>query len=225
MEGCHHPEPNDRYFVRKTNEDYASATRQLNELKGVSWNGYGSKRLFGSAVGNCLNGKKFSPGHGGNPGCSNIAERRAAFYEKVVEPLGLLAGSFPTRRQANITRRDETARGSTTATAPIQVEEFPSATLASFHTGTAVNSEEWLEHLRVIGRYLHQVIRPLDASEKAPSPIRVAILDSGCNLQAEYFCEQPRRASRVVTWRDLLTSRHPRLQRTRVDTAPSWRCF
>lgn len=26
MEGCHHPEPNDRYFVRKTNEDYASAT-------------------------------------------------------------------------------------------------------------------------------------------------------------------------------------------------------
>lgn len=79
MEGCHHPEPNDRYFVRKTNEDYASATRQLNELKGLSWNGYGSKRLFDSAVGNCLNGKIFSPGHGGNPGCSNIAERRAVF--------------------------------------------------------------------------------------------------------------------------------------------------
>lgn len=202
MEGCHHPKPNDRHFVRKTNEDYASATRQLNELKGVSWNGYCSKRLFDSAVGNCLNGKNFSPSQGGNPGCSTIAERRAAFYEKVVQPLGLLAGSFPPQRQANITRRDETSGGSTAATAPIQVEELPSTTLASFHTGTAVNPEEWLEHLRVIGRYLHQVTRRLDASEKAPSPIRVAILDSGCNLQAEYFREQPRRASRVVTWRD-----------------------
>lgn len=126
IEGCHHYEPNDRYFVRKTNEDYTSATRQLNELKGVSWNGYSSKRLFDNAVGNCLNGRNFSPGHGGNPGCSNITERRTAFYEKVVKPLGLLAGSFTTRRQANITRRDKTSRGSTTATALIQVEEFPS---------------------------------------------------------------------------------------------------
>ncbi|KAK0738076.1 hypothetical protein B0T18DRAFT_421203 [Schizothecium vesticola] len=204
MEGCHHPKPNDRYFVRKTNEDHASATRQLDELKGVSWKGYCSKRLFDSAVGNCLNGKNFSPGQGGNLGCSTIAERRAAFYEKVVEPLGLLAGSFPPQRQANITMRNETLRGSTAATAPVQVDEFRPATLAAFHTGRTVNPEEWLEDLRVIGRYLNHVIRRLDASEKTPSPIRVAILDSGCNLQAEYFREQPRRASRVVTWRDFV---------------------
>jgi hypothetical protein len=205
MEGRHHPEPNDRYFVRKTNEDHASATRQLEELKGVSWKGYCSKRLFDSAVGNCLNGKNFSPGQGGSPGCSTIAERRAAFYEKVVEPLGLLAGSFPPQRQANITMRNETPRDSAAATASVQADEFPSTTLASFHTTErTANPEEWFEDLRVIGRYLNHVIRRLNAGEKSPAPIRVAILDSGCNLQAEYFREQRRRASRVVAWRDFV---------------------
>ena len=205
-----HPEPSDPLFLGRTNEDHATATALLRELKKEPWNGYYGKRFLDRAIDDCLDGKNFSPRACGSEGCGDALERRKALYEKVVEPLGLLASSFPPVAHGSITKiikaQAEDESKDRLVLPRLEVSEFSPSILShgSFHAGRSISPEEWLEDLRRIGRYVHETSERINKAEKRLAPIRVAILDSGCNLQAEYFEEAPQRVSRITAWKDFV---------------------
>ncbi|KAK0627616.1 peptidase S8/S53 domain-containing protein [Immersiella caudata] len=205
---CRHPEPSDQHFFGKTNRDYAEATGLLKSLEEGTWAGYCSKRLFDRAVKDCLNGQNFSSCHHRDGDNDSITERRRILYEKVVEPLGLLAGSFHPERPAGIKKKGRTTTDvrlvEKLSSTRLEVKELPLYTLGSFHAGRAANPDEWLEDLRVISRYVYDCTEKARREGRALTPVRVAILDSGCNLQVEYFQEEPQRVSRITDRRDFV---------------------
>lgn len=149
-----------------------------------------------------------------------------AIYEKIVRKLELIVNpnNLKRRRQCSISEYPQakkpaapsrTGIGSAYPSSrsfhnpviiiPTQVEELDSHTLASFHTGKPINPEDWLEDMKRINRYIDQIKQKNFANTEL-RPIRIAILDSGCNLEVPYFRddEESQRAARIAEWKDFV---------------------
>ncbi|KAJ5698403.1 hypothetical protein N7462_000408 [Penicillium macrosclerotiorum] len=195
----------ERNFVGGMNKDYSTASKLLKELKEQSWGGYTGKNVFDQAIHACMNGMNFSPSQQSPRFPMKPSERREVFYEKVVSPLQWLASSFD--GDATCFERSSHFKSSDSSTdaTPVRVDELCPSTLTSFHSGKFVSPEEWLDDLRRIGRYIHQ-IKQQNFVNADVRPIRVAILDSGCNFNAPYFQEDNSgaRAGRIKAYKDFV---------------------
>lgn len=153
---------------------------------------------------------------------------RKAIYEKIIRKLELIVNpQNPKRRRDSVSEyprakkpaiasqpgadtletvfpSSESPPDSAIVT-PLQVDELDPHTFASFHAGKSINPEEWLEDLKRISRYIDK-IKQNNFTNAELRPIRVAILDSGCNLKAPYFQddEESKRAARIAEWKDFV---------------------
>ncbi|SCV46960.1 related to thermostable alkaline protease precursor [Fusarium fujikuroi] len=71
--------------------------------------------------------------------------------------------------------------------------------IASFHTGKTIVPEEWLENLTHIS--MHIVNLREANSDHEFKPVKVAVLDTGCDADLP-FCKKPRRRKSIRAWRD-----------------------
>ncbi|KAH8898150.1 subtilisin-like protein [Thozetella sp. PMI_491] len=199
-------------FVGRTNVDHKRAMTQLQELRADSWTNYTGKHIYNFAIRECVVGTSFLPG--GGSGSPQLAERRRIFYEKVVAPLQMVAGSYGREGMVEIKKKIidlNTTNNSPrlflqpTGTISASPDELIISKFPSFHTDRIANPEDWLEDLKTIGSYVHS-IKTKSFPNAGVRPIRVAILDSGCNLDAPYFRDEreSQRAGRIIEWKDFV---------------------
>lgn len=143
---------------------------------------------------------------------------RRAIYEKIVRKLEIIVNpqNSKRRRQHSVSEYPQAKKSAITSQLGIdstssfqnpatQVEELDPSTLDSFHAGKLINPEDWLEDIKRISRYIAKIKHENFASTKS-RPVRIAILDSGCNLEAQYFQddEGSQREARIVDWKDFV---------------------
>ena len=199
-----HLRRDDPNFVRQANLDYGTAMRLFREIKGQSWEGYTGKRTYENAIEECLDGKNFSPSSKTTDSDTTPIRRQEILHEKVVGRLRFLANSL-SRRDGGVLEREPTqdlANPSGRNSSP-SIEELSISAIPSFHTnGRMVDASRWMDDLKVINRYIRKSI----SRESNVTPIRVAILDSGCDLQTAFFQDDDDsgRTSCVVGWKDFV---------------------
>ncbi|KAM5442401.1 hypothetical protein MferCBS31731_002279 [Microsporum ferrugineum] len=191
----------DSGFVGGMNKDFYTASNLLDELKGQSWTNWLGKRDLDLAIEACLTSSNFAPSLQDPSSPMGPSERREVFYEKVVQPLQWLADSL-----SSVTyfekRNSLGSSDSSVGASPAQIKELCPSTFASFHSGKIVNPKKWLDDLNRIGIYIKQLKqRPVNTKVK---PIRVAILDSGCSLEASFFKDGDARRGCIKTYKDFV---------------------
>lgn len=201
---------NDKGFVGQMNRDYSATAKHLTELRRQSWGNYRGKRRYDLAIEACMTGSNFLPNPQA-PQAMMAASRRSILYEEVVSRLQKLANSFAQGSAADITRKINPPRGESiphpAVTVPEPMDEFVPSTAATYHTTSGFNPGEWLQGLKEIGLHVYKLQRAAGHSSPANAeirPVRVAILDSGCNLETPYFedDETSQRKGRIKCWKD-----------------------
>ncbi|KAJ6044393.1 uncharacterized protein N7446_002588, partial [Penicillium canescens] len=192
-------------FTGGMNKDFLTASKLFTELKGQSWDGHVSKHILDQAIDACMTGRNFalSPRDPCFP--MGLSERREVFYEKVVKPLQWLAGPLSDGETVCFQKKNSPeSSDSSIYTTSVQIGELDPSTFTSFHSGRIVSPEEWLDDLKRIGRYVHELNQRHSVNVEV-RPIRVAILDSGCSLAAPYFQDgSPARADRIKAYKDFV---------------------
>ncbi|KAI1843016.1 hypothetical protein JX266_010869 [Neoarthrinium moseri] len=199
--------------VGLTNKAHIRAKLKLKQLKKEQWDGFHWKEYFVEAVENCLDSANFKAsskrGKSRHQGDVNLDEsakgmlvsaRRDAVYRKVVAPLHWLAKVgfedseevpfIPTRqkpRQEPKSSNNEELRRSWS-----EMRAHP-----SFHSGGSINTEVFLDDLQILAGHITRCRR----LAKVTKPIRVAILDTGCDANLPFF-QLPQRSSRLKGWMD-----------------------
>lgn len=203
-------------LVAHTNKAHCKAQMRLHEFKKMSWDDFSYNDVFVEAIENCLDSRNFKdvrkaprkrqrrdqPGSEQPPTADTPVpmERRVALYRKVVAPLRWLAnvgfeasGEVPFITVQRVQRRkssffeDEESR--------VFWNEVKKPTFDT--TGSVIQSGGWMDRLKVIYTY---VLRRRMAA-KVTSPIRVAILDTGCNRDIPFF-QNPIISNRFKEWKD-----------------------
>ena len=205
-------------LLAHTNTAHMKAKRKLRELKEAKWDGFRWKDYFVEAVESCLDSTNFKetptrrksrPRGDSNKGDKTVSysplpERRDALYRKVVAPLFWLAtkGFEDTEEVPVILLRKKLRRTSTFAdNEEIQsfwngIRENP-----SFHSGSPSITPKFLEDLQLIAGHILRCRRKV----KVTTPIRVAILDTGCQRDLAFF-QNPQRSKRLKGWKDFTSA-------------------
>ncbi len=186
-------------FVAQLNLNHKIAIDSLEELENATWDGFLNKKVFDQAVKFCLHHKNFikTPR---KPQTSRrrvvkasepitaeelkkgVIQRRRIFYRHVVQPLAWLAREGFKAKPGDITyvsqKRPEPQRGSTD---PAQQPDGE----CLFHS--AIISKMWLEDIKKISESVELKRR----AKRITTPVRVAILDTGLNLDLPIFKKKP----------------------------------
>ncbi|KAL8304620.1 hypothetical protein RB597_004266 [Gaeumannomyces tritici] len=190
---------NKRELVAQLNLNHKIATVALEYLERSSWDGFLNKRVFDQAVRFCLDSKNFIKasmkpktrqlGVVNPPEPMNaeerkrgIIERRRIFYRHVVQPLAWLAREGFKAQPGLITyvkkKRPELQSG---LTDPAQQPD------EEHHFHGAIMPKMWLEDIKKIGVSVERKRR----AQRITTPVRVAILDTGLNMDLPIFDEKP----------------------------------
>ncbi|KAI0405910.1 S8 family peptidase [Xylaria palmicola] len=195
--------------VEHINRLHIKAGLKLRELKRAKWEAFGSKDCFVEAVENCLESVNFkettsrrrSRHQSDSSEKSHLSERRYALWRKVVAPLFRLATvGFEDSDGPPLIRISNELRGKSISA---DTEELQRSwgeihhTHSSFLSGPSGSSEGFLHHLQVIAGHITRC-RWLTRTTR---PIRVAILDTGCQEELAFF-KDDRRSSRLRGWKD-----------------------
>ncbi|KAK5635063.1 hypothetical protein RRF57_010775 [Xylaria bambusicola] len=201
------------FSVEHINRVHIKAGLKLRELKKTKWDGFRSKGCFDEAVENCLESVNFKETtnrqrsqHQSRSGeRPHLSERRDALYRKVVAPLSRLAMvGYQNSDEPPLIRIPNQVRSKSISA---NDEEFQHSwdeihhTHSSFLSGHSENREGFLHHLQVISGHITRCRRVA----KAIKPIRVAILDTGCYKELEFF-KDDRRSNRIKGWKDFTTA-------------------
>jgi hypothetical protein len=188
-------------LVARINKAHSKAKMRLHEFKKISWDDCFYKDVFDEAIENCLDSKNFKDKRKARkkrqkeaqPACeeqpvaatSVFIERREALYRKVVAPLCWLANVRlePLGEAPFITVQRAQRRRSAVLEDEGSQAFWNEIKRPSFHTTGALQSSAWMDRLKVIYTY---VLRRRMAA-KVTTPIRVAILDTGCNREIPFF--------------------------------------
>ena len=205
-------------LLAHTNTTHAKAKMKLKELKKAEWDGFRWKDYFVEAIENCLDSTNFreTPARRQSRRCrdaneddktvtiSPLTERRDALYRKVVAPLFWLAavGFEDTEEVPVVPVRKKIRRKSTFADSQEirsfwnEIREIP-----SFHSDGPSSTPKFLEDLQRIAGHISQCRRKVNVT----TPNRVAILDTGCQKDLEFF-QQPQRLKRLKGWIDFTSA-------------------
>lgn len=212
------PERNSKYsLLQHTNRACWKAKTKLKELKKAKWDSFRWKDYFVEAVENCLDSinfketpKRRNSRHRGdtNEGDKTVSysplpERRDVLYQKVVAPLFWLAtvGFEDTEEVPMVPIRKKIRRKSTPAddieiqSSWMRIREDP-----SFHSST-VSTPKFLEGLQRIADHISKCRRKVEVI----TPIRVAILDTGCQRDLAFF-QDSARSKRLKGWKDFTSA-------------------
>jgi hypothetical protein len=193
------------------------ARTRLKELKKADWDGFQWKDYYVKAIGNCLESVNFKDTtmrqkprpQGGKSDTtthldSALEERRKALFRNVVTPLFWLAtvGFENSEEVLRVPIRKKLQRQSTFA-GNDELQQFwrEKRTLPSFCSSGTANTQEYLADLQKIAGHIHRCRR----LAKITKPIRVAILDTGCNKDLAFF-QDPGRSQRIKGWKDFTAS-------------------
>ena len=203
------PEPG---LLSHTNLAHAVANRKLKELKKAKWDDFRWKDYFVEAVENCLDSTNFkeTPKRRGDTNeddksvsYSPLSKRRDVLYRKVVAPLFWLAtvGFEDTEEVPVVPIREKIRRKSTFADDK-EIQSFWNGIREdpSFHSGSG-STPKFLEHLQLIAKHILRCRRKV----KATTPIRVAILDTGCQRDMAFF-QDSHRSERLRGWKDFTSA-------------------
>ncbi|KAI1742163.1 S8 family peptidase [Xylaria scruposa] len=195
--------------VEHTNRVHIKAGLKLRELKKAKWDAFRSKDDFVEAVENCLESVNFkettsrrrSRHQSDSSEKSHLSERRNALYRKVVAPLFRLATvGFEDSDEPPLIRIPNEVRDKSISA---DDEELRSSwgeihdTHSSFLSGPSGSREGFLHHLQVIAGHITRCRR----LAKTTKPIRVAVLDTGCQKELDFF-QDSRRSNRLRGWKD-----------------------
>ena len=196
---------------------HVKAKMKLKELKKAKWDGFRWKDYFVEAVGNCLDSTNFketpkrrkSRRRGDtNEGDKTVSysplpERRDVLYRKVVAPLFWLAtvGFEDTEEVPVVPIRKKIRRKSTFADDK-EIQSFWNGIREnpSFHSGSDI-TPKFLEDLQLIAGHILRCRRKV----KVTTPIRVAILDTGCQRNVAFF-QDSHRSERLKGWKDFTSA-------------------
>jgi hypothetical protein len=203
-------------LVAHTNKAHSMAQIRLHEFKKTSWVDFSYKDTFVEAIENCLHSRSFKdmrkaprkrqrrnqPGSEQPPIAATPVpmERRDALYQKVVAPLYWLAnvGFEASGEDPFITVQRVQQRKSTLIEDKESRAFWNEVKKPTFDTtGSAIQSGVWMDRLKVICTYVLR--RRMDA--KVTSPIRVAIIDTGCNREIPFF-QNPIISKCFKEWKD-----------------------
>ncbi|MCJ1470420.1 hypothetical protein MMC07_009065 [Pseudocyphellaria aurata] len=206
-------------LLSHTNIIYMKAKRQLKELKKAKWDGFRWKDYFVEAVENCLESNNFQETYkrrkSRSRGDTNkdektvsysaLPERREVLYRKVVAPLFWLAkiGFEDTEEVPVVPISGKIRRTSTFADDDDkEIQSFWNGIRenSSFHSG-GDRTPRFLEDLQHIAGHIFRCRRKVNVT----TPIRVAILDTGCQRDMAFF-QDPHRSERLKGWKDFTSA-------------------
>ena len=200
-----------------TNIAHVKAKMKLKELKKAKWDGFRWKDYFVEAVENCLDSTNFKEtpkrqksrrrGHTNEDdktvSYSPLPERRDALYQKVVAPLFWLATvGFEDTEEVPVVPICEKIRRKSTFADDKEIQSFWNVIgeSPSFRIGSD-STPRFLEDLQLIAAHILRCRRKV----KATTPIRVAILDTGCQRDMDFF-QNPSRSERLKGWKDFTSA-------------------
>jgi hypothetical protein len=191
---------NKRELVAQLNLNHKIATDSLEELEKAKWDGFLNKKVFDQAVKFCLHSKNFIKASKKPPKTSRlgvinplepltteeqkrgIIERRRIFYRHVVQPLVWLAREGFKAQPWDITyvskKPLERQPGSTSPAQQPDGEYL-------FHS--AIVPKMWLQDIKKISESVELKRR----AQRIKTPVRVAILDTGLNMDLPIFKKKP----------------------------------
>ncbi|KAI1149605.1 hypothetical protein F4825DRAFT_468932 [Nemania diffusa] len=173
--------------VEHTNRVHIKAGLKLMELKKAKWDAFGSKDCFVEAVENCLNPSTLRRQKAArDPGTKVIRVKTIVGFEDSDEPP--LARIPNEVRGKLISDNDEELQRSWG-----EIHR----THSSFLSSPSGSREGFLHHLQVIARHITLCRKLTETTE----PIRVAILDTGCQKELDFF-KDDRRLNRIKGWKD-----------------------
>ncbi len=186
-------------LVAQLNLNHKIAIDSLEELENAKWNGFLNKKVFDQAVRFCLDHKNFIK-VSKKPQTSRrrvtkppepmtaeelkkgVIQRRRIFYRHVVQPLAWLARDGFKTKPGEITyvskKPPDPQPGSTNPAHQAEEE-------CLFHS--AIVPKMWLEDIKKISESVELKRR----RKRITTPIRVAILDTGLNMELPIFTKKP----------------------------------
>ncbi|KAK3375677.1 hypothetical protein B0T24DRAFT_616793 [Lasiosphaeria ovina] len=188
-----------RDLVAQLNLNHKIATDSLDELEKATWDGFLNKKVFDQAVKFCLHSKNFIKAVK-KPKASRmgelsppepmtaeeqkrgVIERRKIFYRHVVQPLAWLARKGFKMQPGDITYVSKKRAEPQTEPA-YTAQQLDGEHL--FHS--AIVPKMWLEDIKKISQSVELKRR----AKRISTPIRVAILDTGLNMDLPIFKERP----------------------------------
>lgn len=199
-------------LLSHTNIAHAKAKTKLKELKNAEWDGFRWKDYFVEAVENCLDSINFkkTPKRRGdtNEGDNTVSysplpERRDVLYRKVVAPLFWLATvGFEDTEEVPVVPICKNIRRKSTFADDKEIQSFWNGIREnpSFHSDSD-GKPNFLEDLQLIAGHIMRCRRKV----KVTTPIRVAILDTGCQRDLAFF-QDSHRSERLKGWKDFTSA-------------------
>ncbi|KAF5985641.1 thermostable alkaline protease precursor [Fusarium coicis] len=193
-------------LISRLNRDHGAARQLLGELEKAQWARSTHRDIFAGAVANCLDPRTFTvstpkPKITKDPTNDELAITtgengiRRKVYTEIVEPLSKLV---------NIAFKADAKYVSYLARCKeVETHHKLHSQVASFHTGKKIVPEEWLDNLKHISMHI------MNLREAKPDhefkPVKVAILDTGCDADLP-FCKIPRRKKSIRAWKDFASN-------------------
>ncbi|RFU31060.1 hypothetical protein B7463_g5278, partial [Scytalidium lignicola] len=202
-------------LLSHTNKAHAKAKMRLSELKKAKWDDFSYKDIFVEAVENCLDSRNFKETRRSvrkhrrrdQADCQDsndamarvLTERRVSLYKKVVAPLFWLANvGFNLSADIQfITMRSVEPHKSAVAEDDGFRKFWQEIKKPTFDSGSASQTDGWMDRLKVICGH---VLR-CQKRTKIATPIRVAILDTGCDTNLAFF-QKAQISSCLKGWKD-----------------------
>jgi hypothetical protein len=193
--------------LAQTNTARIKARMKLKELKNTDWDGFQWKGYFVNAIESCLDSTNFqnnsiSLKHGERKAKhSSREERRDVLYHKVVAPLSWLATvGFEEWEEVPLIPIQKTKTKEPTFADNEESQSFwgEIRTRCSFLSKNPRDGSSFLEDIREIAKHIESCRR----AKKITKRIRVAILDSGCEIALPFFQTPKQRSDRVKGWKD-----------------------
>ncbi|KNG45787.1 S8 family Peptidase [Stemphylium lycopersici] len=181
------------------NRACSKARIKLRELEKADWDGFQWKNYYVKAIGNCLESFNFkdtamrqkiraqgarsdNTTHLDSP----VEERRKSLFRNVVTPLLWLAtvGFENSEEVLRVPIQKKPQRQSSSAGSD-ELQQFwrERHSLSYFCSSGTANTQEYLADLQKIAGHVHRCRR----LAKITKPIRVAILDTGCKKDLDFF--------------------------------------
>lgn len=185
----------------RLNRDHGAARQLLGELEKAHWARTTHRDIFARAVANCLDPSIFIASNTRSKAIqiSSITNtdmgddgRRRKVYTEIVETLAKLVKiAFKTdSNYVSYLARCQKAEES---------QNNLRSQIASFHTGKTVVPQEWLDNLKHIS--MHVVNLREQKPDHEFKPIKIAVLDTGCNADLPFY-KIPRRRKCIKGWKD-----------------------
>ena len=199
-------------LISHTNRAHVKANMKLKELKEAKWDGFRWKDCFAEAVENCLDFSNFkeTPRRRGdtNDGDNTVSysplpARRDALYRKVVAPLFWLATvGFEDMEEVPVVSIRKEIQHKLTFADDKEIQSFWNGIRenSSFHSSSH-STPKFLEDLQLIAKHILRCRKQV----KVTTPIRVAILDTGCRRDVAFF-QDFHRSKRLKGWRDFTSA-------------------